>query len=48
MTASSRVLATNGDHLGSDDWDQRVMDWMADKFSRTALTCARTPWPCSI
>ena len=29
------VLATNGDnHLGVDDWDQRVMDWMADKFQQ--------------
>ena len=29
------VLATNGDnHLGGDDWDQRVMDWMADKFQQ--------------
>ncbi len=27
------VLATNGDnHLGGDDWDQCVIDWMADKF----------------
>ena len=27
------VLATNGDtHLGGDDFDQRVIDWMADKF----------------
>ncbi|OFK25283.1 molecular chaperone DnaK [Olsenella sp. HMSC062G07] len=27
------VLATNGDnHLGGDDWDQKVIDWMADKF----------------
>ena len=27
------VLATNGDnHLGGDDWDQRVIDWMADRF----------------
>ena len=27
------VLATHGDnHLGGDDWDQRVIDWMADKF----------------
>ena len=26
------VLATNGDnHLGGDDWDQRVIDWLADK-----------------
>ena len=30
-----QVLATNGDnHLGGDDWDQRVMDWMADKFQQ--------------
>ncbi|MDP9093203.1 MAG: molecular chaperone DnaK [Actinomycetota bacterium] len=27
------VKATNGDnHLGGDDWDQRVMDWLVDKF----------------
>ena len=27
------VAATNGDnHLGGDDWDQRIIDWMADKF----------------
>jgi molecular chaperone DnaK len=27
------VKSTNGDnHLGGDDWDQRVIDWMADKF----------------
>ena len=27
------VLSTNGDnHLGGDDWDQRIIDWMADKF----------------
>ena len=29
------VLATNGDnHLGGDDWDQRVIDWMADKIQQ--------------
>ena len=29
----TEVLATNGDnHLGGDDWDQRIIDWMADKF----------------
>lgn len=28
------VLATNGDnHLGGDDWDQRVIDWLTDKFN---------------
>jgi len=27
------VLATNGDnHLGGDDWDQKLIDWCADKF----------------
>ncbi len=29
------VLATNGDtKLGGDDFDQRIIDWMADKFQR--------------
>ena len=29
------VLATNGDtRLGGDDFDQRVIDWMADQFQR--------------
>ncbi len=29
------VLATSGDnHLGGDDWDQKVIDWMADKFQQ--------------
>ena len=29
------VLATNGDnHLGGDDWDQRVIDWIAEKFQQ--------------
>ena len=28
------VLSTKGDnHLGGDDWDQRVIDWLADKFN---------------
>ena len=27
------VKATNGDtHLGGDDWDQRVMDWLVNQF----------------
>ncbi|MDQ2721964.1 MAG: molecular chaperone DnaK [Actinomycetota bacterium] len=27
------VRATSGDnHLGGDDWDQRIVDWLADKF----------------
>ncbi len=29
------VKATNGDtHLGGDDWDQRVVDYIADEFKR--------------
>ena len=29
------VLSTSGDnHLGGDDWDQRVIDWLADKFQQ--------------
>jgi molecular chaperone DnaK len=30
------VKSTNGDtHLGGDDFDQRVMEWIADEFRRT-------------
>ena len=29
------VASTAGDnHLGGDDWDQRVIDWLADKFQK--------------
>lgn len=29
------VKATNGDtHLGGDDWDQRIVNWIADEFLR--------------
>lgn len=29
------VLATNGDnHLGGDDWDQKIIDWMSEKFQK--------------
>jgi molecular chaperone DnaK len=29
------VKATNGDtHLGGDDWDSRIMDWIIDEFKR--------------
>jgi molecular chaperone DnaK len=31
----TEVLATNGDnHLGGDDWDQKIIDWAADKFEK--------------
>ena len=31
----TEVLATNGDtHLGGDDFDQRIIDWMAEDFLR--------------
>src|SRR5881394_2584424 len=30
------VKATNGDtHLGGDDWDARVMDWILDEFKKS-------------
>ncbi len=30
------VKATNGDtHLGGDDFDQRIIDWLADEFKRS-------------
>ncbi|MHB9132152.1 MAG: molecular chaperone DnaK [Armatimonadota bacterium] len=29
------VKSTNGDtHLGGDDWDERIVNWMADEFKR--------------
>ena len=29
------VLSTNGDnHLGGDDWDQKIIDWMSEKFQK--------------
>ncbi len=29
------VRATNGDtHLGGDDWDERIVNWVADEFQR--------------
>src|ERR1700729_3157986 len=31
------VKATSGDnHLGGDDWDQRVVDWLVEKFKGTS------------
>ena len=31
----TEVLATNGDtHLGGDDFDQRIIDWLADNFQK--------------
>ena len=31
----TQVLATNGDtHLGGDDFDQRIIDWMAEEFQK--------------
>ncbi|HEX7880995.1 MAG TPA: molecular chaperone DnaK [Candidatus Eisenbacteria bacterium] len=31
-----QVKSTNGDtHLGGDDFDQRVMDWLADEFKKS-------------
>nr|PZN20413.1 MAG: molecular chaperone DnaK [Mycolicibacterium hassiacum] len=30
------VRATSGDnHLGGDDWDQRIVDWLVDKFKQS-------------
>ena len=30
------VLATNGNtHLGGDDFDQRIIDWIADEFQKS-------------
>ncbi len=30
------VRSTNGDtHLGGDDWDERIVNWLADEFKKT-------------
>jgi molecular chaperone DnaK len=44
-----QVRSTSGDtFLGGDDFDQRIIDHLADEFKRrTASTCARTARPCS-
>lgn len=37
------VCSTAGDnHLGGDDWDQRVIDWLADKFKADNAIDLRT------
>ncbi len=39
------VKATNGDtHLGGDDWDNRVVDWLIQEFKKdTALDLSKQP-----
>ncbi len=39
------VASTAGDnHLGGDDWDQRIIDWLADKFaSDTSIDLRQDP-----
>jgi molecular chaperone DnaK len=39
------VKATNGDtHLGGDDWDNRIMDWIIEEFKQdTGLDLQRQP-----
>ena len=33
------VRATSGDnHLGGDDWDDRIVEWLVDKFKATAAS----------
>ena len=43
------VKATNGDtHLGGDDFDQRIIDWLADEFRKEqGIDLRRTAWPSS-
>ena len=39
----TEVLSTNGDnHLGGDDWDQKIIDWAADKFMKDEGVDLRT------
>ena len=43
------VLATSGNNrLGGDDFDERVMKWMAEEFRKSnGSTWPVTRWPCS-
>ena len=43
------VRSTNGDtHLGGDDFDQRIIDWLAEEFKKERhRPHARTAWPSS-
>ena len=43
------VKSTNGDtHLGGDDFDQRVIDWLCEEFkSDQGIDLRRTAWPSS-
>ena len=43
------VLATAGDtHLGGDDFDQRVIDWMVQNFKKeNGIDLPAIRWPCS-
>jgi len=39
------VKATNGDtHLGGDDWDARIMDWIINEFKKdTGIDLSKQP-----
>jgi len=43
------VKSTNGDtHLGGDDVDQKIVDWLIDEFKKEhGIDLARTRWRCS-
>jgi molecular chaperone DnaK (HSP70) len=43
------VKSTNGDtHLGGDDFDKVIMDWLADEFKKTKpSTSGKTQWLCN-
>ena len=40
---SFEVLSTSGDtHLGGDDFDQKIIDWLADEFKRNKVSICET------
>ncbi len=43
-----QVKSTSGNtHLGGDDWDQRVVDWLVKSFKDTeGVDLPTTRWPC--
>jgi len=43
------VLATPGDtHLGGDDFDKKIVDYLAEEFRQKALTCVKTNRLCNV
>jgi molecular chaperone DnaK len=43
------VLSTNGDtHLGGDDFDHEIIDWLADEFKTEGIDLRLDPMSCNV